>query len=608
MALFGNNSISASSYTASVQSHLISGSAPASDVVTQLFIYCAGNAGASTSLTMALYADSAGNPGARLGISSVATIPNGQAAGWIEVDLLSGVSVVSGTTYWIAMVTNAGGATFRYSATGTTKGRGDGTLPDPYGTPGWTDSATFSMYAQLGAVPSSTVAPTVSGSSTDGATLTSTTGSWANTPTSYAYQWTRDGTNITGATSSTYVVTLADRTHAVGCKVTATNALGSSPAVASSNTITGTAPTVTAAGKLRWAPLPQVSPTVVDLTAAPGDYFATWVAGADYVVNLSSTVPRTGLLEIDANGARSVKIVGGLFALNDGGTKNYHIHIQNLAGWAFIEGVEADMANTHADFLSISGGSLYRPDVYVQNCRAINLTATDATNHADIFQPQGLIGRVYVDKLTFSSNYQGFTIAADGSTGSSPATAVNLARVNSWFSSANATNPFTAHYWLNNADAVSGHDTAPFPLSFNDVWCDLVRGAGRAAYSGKVSLAIFPSESATGAGKAGGGTLSTGGASPFTAAETIGAEDIVGDAYAAFNNPKLLVSGVLKTGSPSTARTDVVTELDASGSFVPAGVGSSYVTPGYASPGVFFLGPHAQRSGLRFIDGSGLNL
>jgi hypothetical protein len=90
-------------------------------------------------------------------------------------------------------------------------------------------------------VPTNSVAPTVSGSTPIGSTLTATTGTWTHqggTVATYAYQWTRDGSNIAAATSSTYVTVTADGGHAVGCKVTATNSGGAGTATASSNTIT----------------------------------------------------------------------------------------------------------------------------------------------------------------------------------------------------------------------------------------------------------------------------------------------------------------------------------------------------------------------------------
>lgn len=90
--------------------------------------------------------------------------------------------------------------------------------------------------------PTNVTAPMVSGGPSIGATLSATTGTWANmsgyNPT-FTYQWTRDGVNIASATDSTYVAQSADSGHAVGCTVTATNT-GGTASHASSNSITVT--------------------------------------------------------------------------------------------------------------------------------------------------------------------------------------------------------------------------------------------------------------------------------------------------------------------------------------------------------------------------------
>lgn len=82
--------------------------------------------------------------------------------------------------------------------------------------------------AGLIALPTNTSAPTISGTITQGQTLTATTGSWVNSPTSYTYQWKRNGSNISGATNSTYVLTSNDFANEVTVTVTATNTVGSS--------------------------------------------------------------------------------------------------------------------------------------------------------------------------------------------------------------------------------------------------------------------------------------------------------------------------------------------------------------------------------------------
>jgi len=82
--------------------------------------------------------------------------------------------------------------------------------------------------------PTNSVAPAISGTKSVGQTLTSSTGTWSGTPTSYAYQWKRADTSsgsyadISGANNSTYVLTSDDVSKFIKVGVIATNAAGSS--------------------------------------------------------------------------------------------------------------------------------------------------------------------------------------------------------------------------------------------------------------------------------------------------------------------------------------------------------------------------------------------
>jgi hypothetical protein len=81
-------------------------------------------------------------------------------------------------------------------------------------------------------------APHASGTGTTGSTLSCTMGIWTNEPTSYAYQWLRDGTAIAAATANTHVVVGGDVGHSISCEVTATNALGDASSVSNSIPVT----------------------------------------------------------------------------------------------------------------------------------------------------------------------------------------------------------------------------------------------------------------------------------------------------------------------------------------------------------------------------------
>jgi hypothetical protein len=92
---------------------------------------------------------------------------------------------------------------------------------DPFEPPGRPPSA-----------PTNITPPVVSGNPVVGQALFTTNGTWTGNPTQAAYQWRRNGTNIVGATNTTYTLVAADdNAPAINCSVTATNAEGSGSAV-----------------------------------------------------------------------------------------------------------------------------------------------------------------------------------------------------------------------------------------------------------------------------------------------------------------------------------------------------------------------------------------
>ena len=94
----------------------------------------------------------------------------------------------------------------------------------------------MSVGNSYGSAPVNTVAPVVSGSAVVGQTLSCTTGTWTGAPTpTFTYQWQRSGSNIGGATSSTYVIVSADVGSTIRCVVTATNSVAPSGVSANSN-------------------------------------------------------------------------------------------------------------------------------------------------------------------------------------------------------------------------------------------------------------------------------------------------------------------------------------------------------------------------------------
>jgi RHS repeat-associated protein len=92
-----------------------------------------------------------------------------------------------------------------------------------------------------GNVPANTAVPTITGTATVGSALTASTGSWSNSPLSYAYQWENcnnagaECTAIIGAVNSTYTVLPSSSEHKIVVQVTASNAAGTGVASSSAS-------------------------------------------------------------------------------------------------------------------------------------------------------------------------------------------------------------------------------------------------------------------------------------------------------------------------------------------------------------------------------------
>jgi hypothetical protein len=113
--------------------------------------------------------------------------------------------------------------------------------------------------------PANTVAPaiTTDGTPNPGELVSCSTGTWTNNPTSYSYQWQRSpGTNIAGATSSTYTIQAAD-TAGLRCIVTAVNASGSDFQASGSVTPVLSVPSNTGAPAITTDGTPQTGETVL---------------------------------------------------------------------------------------------------------------------------------------------------------------------------------------------------------------------------------------------------------------------------------------------------------------------------------------------------------
>jgi hypothetical protein len=189
-----------------------------------------------------------------------------------------------------------------------------------------------------------------------GVVLTCSPGTWNYHPTSYAYQWRRNGTAISGATASTYTVIAADVGNTISCAVTATNPGGTSGAVASAESWIVTA---TAQGPIRgtladsslvahWS-LDEASGTRFDSTSN-GINLASYnnggtITNAAGKFGMAASIPRYSYFSATDSRFAGVKTICGWFKLQAANTSYQRLLIASLQVYAGTSGISWDRAH-----------------------------------------------------------------------------------------------------------------------------------------------------------------------------------------------------------------------------------------------------------------------
>jgi hypothetical protein len=164
-----------------------------------------------------------------------------------------------------------------------------------------------SQFWGMSGAPLNTTAPVVTGTGTVGQTLSCTQGVWTNSPTGYAYQWLRNGTNIAGATAATRVLAAVDAGTNVSCRVTATNAGGSTPAVSNAIAVTvappanTTAPVATSAGSTPAALGDVINVTNGAWSGAPTSYAYQWLRNGTNIAGQTTNAHTVVALDAGTN-------------------------------------------------------------------------------------------------------------------------------------------------------------------------------------------------------------------------------------------------------------------------------------------------------------------
>ena len=210
--------------------------------VSKLTAYLQGG-GSATGMRAVVYADTGSNrPGAFVAVSQPVTIAAGQPAGWVDFPV-SGAPALPAGQYWLGLWsagTSARGFYENVSGGGSyapaTYSSG-ANPPASWPGGGSGDNLAYSLYATLGGgsatVPSNTALPSIGGTASEGQQLTASTGTWAESPTGFAYQWQRCNSGgascvPVGAGSASYLLVSGDVGSTIRVAVTASNAAGSS--------------------------------------------------------------------------------------------------------------------------------------------------------------------------------------------------------------------------------------------------------------------------------------------------------------------------------------------------------------------------------------------
>jgi len=166
----------------------------------------------------------------------------------------------------------------------------------------------------------SATVPAISGTVAVGQVLTCSQGVWyGNATITYAYQWTRSGSNISGATSTTYTLVSGDAGLSIACKVTATNGIGSTVYTTVAVATVANYPSISASNELfkfNYNTLAATADHIVDNSSH------TWGDGSSYGSGGYSALSQV------SGGAYSD---GGYYFNNDGTDRNYQ-GIQTLTG------------------------------------------------------------------------------------------------------------------------------------------------------------------------------------------------------------------------------------------------------------------------------------
>jgi hypothetical protein len=189
---------------------------------------------------------------------------------------------------------------------------------------GITINGNVSIQFEYPAAPTNVNIPVITGTVQRDNVLTTSTGDWSGVPIdfNYTYQWQRANSNVSGATTSTYLLANADVGQTMRSQVTATTATGSNSAFSLN--------TVTVLPALSTAPR-NITPTSFNSTTASLTWLAPLDGGGGTITGYEITANRE-----DAPGTVTATVAGPLSGnitgLVTGGLYRFTVAAINAAG------------------------------------------------------------------------------------------------------------------------------------------------------------------------------------------------------------------------------------------------------------------------------------
>jgi len=215
-----------------------------------------------------------------------------------------------------------------------------------------------------GAAPVNTVAPVVSGTATIGQTLSTTNGTWTGAPApTFTYQWQRVTTNISGATSSTYLLVRADVGNTIRCVVKATNSIAPSGVTANSNSTATVAALVPNAPTIGAATATGSTTATVAYTAPADD------GGATITSYTATSSPSGGTGTLSQAGSGTISVTG-LTAIT---AYTFTVTATNSAGTSAASAASNSITTSLPAIGSAFGGGFFAGQIGVSSVATHNL-------------------------------------------------------------------------------------------------------------------------------------------------------------------------------------------------------------------------------------------